>query len=247
MQHAADAMMQFDDRTIDYLKGDSFNSGLRTRISKPESTIPGRVDFLTGLAAGKNVIHVGCVDHIPLIQDKIARGTWAHQRISESAGRCLGVDIDAEGLAYIRNLGYDNVLECNLITDPVPQEIAGQTWNWMILGEILEHTDDPTLFLQAIQSKYAGYVERVVITGPNALRIENFSMTRRHTEWINSDHRFWFSPYTLSKLVIRAGMKLEGFGFCQHSAVHPAFLHKQLLLRLYPGFRDTVVVTARLT
>lgn len=240
--------MKFDAHVLPYLSGEEFSNGLRLKIAQPERSVPTRIERLERLARGRKVIHVGCVDHIPLIEQKIERGTWLHARLHGTADRCLGLDIDAEGVAYLQEkLGYEDVVQCDVIADPVPPSITAERWDVMILGEIVEHLDNPVIFLSSMREKYAAVVDRLVITVPNAFRIENFLMARRHQEFINTDHRFWFTPYTLAKVVTEAGLEVESFQFCQSYPIPKVLLPKLLLLRRYPALRDNLVLTARLT
>lgn len=239
--------MHFDPSVEPFLTGTRFDNGLHVSIARPEARIPTRIDHLVQQATGKQVIHVGCVDHLPLIPRKIQRGTWLHSRLVEQAARCIGLDVNDEGLAYVRDqLGYPDVLHCDLIADPVLPEIAARHWDLMVLGELLEHIDNPVLFLSAIRTRYAQHVDQLVLSVPNAFRFENFFTAMRHTEHINTDHRYWFTPYTLAKVVTQAGMRVEAFQFCQGYALSPLLLHKHLLLRTCPAWRDTLVMTARL-
>lgn len=239
--------MQFEPSVRPYLDGESFSNGLKVRISEPESGIPTRIEHLLAMARGKKIIHVGCVDHVPLIRDKIRRGVWLHKLLLEVAPRVHGIDIDEEGVRFVKEeLGIPDVVRLDVIADPVSDEVRSEKWDLMILGELVEHIDNPVQFLAAIREKYAPYVAEMVITVPNAFRIENYRMARRHQEWINTDHRYWFTPYTLSKVVGRAGLTVTGFQFCQGYRIPARNFPKRMLLKRYPAYRDTLVLTARL-
>ena len=102
--------MKLDEQSLEYLQGKKFSNSLIVPYSYKQA-IPNRVDFLTSLAQGKRVIHLGCLDHMPLIDDKIRRGQWLHKRLTESASECLGVDIDAETKTYVeQNHGFRNIV-----------------------------------------------------------------------------------------------------------------------------------------
>lgn len=88
-----------------------------------------------------------------------------------------------------------------------------QRWDYAILGEILEHIDNPVSYLNAIQQLYSDCLIRIVITVPNAWTQATMRMANRSTEIINSDHRYWFTPYTLSKVMVQAGLHLEDLYF----------------------------------
>ena len=57
------------------------------------------------------------VDHLPLVDKKIANGTWMHKMLDDKATRCLGIDINAEGIDYIKKPGYKDTLAIDLIED----------------------------------------------------------------------------------------------------------------------------------
>ena len=64
-------------------------------------------------------------------------------------------------------------------------------------------------FLQRFRENYGDVVEQIVITVPNALRAGNVKGAFRNTETINSDHRFFFTPYTIAKVACDAGFTPE--------------------------------------
>ena len=76
-------------------------------------------------------------------------------------------------------------------------------------GEIIEHLDNPVNFLKAFKEKYGNNVERFIITVPSIYNTHQFTNMMNYKEIINSDHRFWFTPYTISKVLASAGYKPE--------------------------------------
>ena len=88
----------------------------------------------------------------------------------------------------------------------MPQIVEGH-WHYAVFGEILEHVDDPVLFLRSAFSNYRESIDQVVITVPNAFAWRNFQNACQGVEQINTDHRYWFTPYTLCKVMIRAGIQ----------------------------------------
>jgi hypothetical protein len=112
----------------------------------------------------------------------------------------------------------------------------------MVMGEVLEHMDNPVTFLNIIHKKYAGNIDKLIITVPNAFGWPNFKNVFRHRECINTDHRYWFTPYTLGKIVVRAGMKIESFQFC--ASHNRGFKDKLagIFLKKYPALRDNLLM-----
>lgn len=246
--------MKFEQQFDQYIDGSSFENGINLPISQAESQIITRPEFLDKKLAGKKVVHLGCCDHLPLIKEKIDRGLWLHKRVTNIADQCLGVDIDKEALAYVQNdLGFDNVVYGDITKSGIDQ-VAQEKWDFILIGEILEHIDNPVDFLSGMRENYGHAIKRAIITVPNAFALANFHSVKNHEEVINSDHRYWFSPYTLAKIAHQAGMKMEEFHFMQE--VQPTIGRRARLqvfpylkrqrrisaLRKYPAYRDTLMV-----
>jgi 2-polyprenyl-3-methyl-5-hydroxy-6-metoxy-1,4-benzoquinol methylase len=148
-------------------------------------------------------------------------------------------------------LGYSQVTCADVIRGEVP-EIERQEWDYMLLGELLEHLDDPVGFLAAIRQRYKNNIARVIITVPNALSLLNVRSAFHHQECINTDHRHWFSPYTLGRMLICAGMQPEDFLFCEpfpassslYRKLSPRTALADFLLRRYPALREGMLMIA---
>lgn len=239
--------MKFEDDLIPFFSDSQFSEALKVKISEKETSVPSRIEYLESVARGTNIIHVGCVDHIPLIPWKIENNIWLHKRLSDCAKRCLGIDLNAEGIQYLKTkLNYQDVLRMDIAEDSPAMEIVSQKWDFMIVGEILEHLNEPFSFLTSIKHNYSGIIDRIVITVPNAFRLPNFLSAKKHIEYINSDHRFWFTPFTLAKLLSDAGMRVEEFQFCQDYPLTRKSILRKIILRKYPAFRNVLVMIAKI-
>ncbi|MEO8474136.1 MAG: methyltransferase domain-containing protein [Chryseolinea sp.] len=223
--------MTFDQNIWDYLKSKKFAN----RIDVPipfKGPIPKRIDFLKDLARGKKVVHLGCLDHKPLIADKISRGQWLHKELTDVAKSCIGVDIDKETLEYVQNdLGFKNILLGDF-TKIQFKEIKNEKWDYAILGELLEHIDNPVQYLSDIRSNYSDCIDKIVITVPNAWTQTTMRGAANSIEIINSDHRYWFTPYTLSKVLFQAGMITEQILFTNRVPLTTAELVVQKIQKL---------------
>jgi hypothetical protein len=242
--------MKFTHEDLEFLRGKRFSSGLAVRFrEEPEDADHrSRTEVLTQLVAGKQVIHVGCVDHGPAgIQRKIARGRWLHQALHHAAARCFGVDIDAEGIRYMRDtLGYSDVAAVNLLEEECPPLMA-QRWDYLLLPEVVEHIGDPVRFLSALRRGFGNRIGELVVTVPNAFNRLMLPMARRNEEHINSDHRFWFTPYTLAKVAMDAGFEPLRFLCCEErvrapSVFRPRSFMKRRALQRYPLLRKSIVM-----
>lgn len=243
--------MKFEAEINKYLSGSKFSNGLLIPISSKETTCLDRLTILERISLNKDIIHLGCTDHLPLIKKKLENDTWLHARLCRSAKRCLGIDINCPGINYLQNeLGYEDVICANFLNDEIPT-ISEQKWDYMILGEILEHIDNPVILLTTIAQKYGKNVDKLVITVPNAFCWLNFRYALKHREFINSDHRYWFTPYTLGKVATLAGLKIVDFQFCEGYPPNKLnwkgrlrrYLNlKNMIIKRYPALRETLVM-----
>lgn len=232
----------------DFLSGTKFSNGHGFRLHPPRAITAPRVDYLADLVDGKTVIDVGCTDHEELIEGKIATDSWLHGMLDKRAKRCFGVDVSESGVAEAQRLGYPNMIVGD-VTKPI-EPLMNDQWDLMLMGELIEHIDDPVSFLRSVRECYRDNVETLVLTTPNAFRLRNFVDAARTTEFINTDHRYWFTPYTLMKVLTRAGfvpnepVLLESYGLVggRHRVLGRA---KRVVVRRFPLLRDNMCITAK--
>ena len=241
--------MRLKPDVIPYLTGKKFSNGLMVEFDfEPDDRlVRSRIDWLEDLCTAKKVIHAGCVDHnTKQIQHKLKRDKWVHARLAECANRCLGIDKNAGGIDYLRDeLGYQDVECVDLVTDE--SLLIRQTeWDYLLLGEVLEHINDPVQFLSAIKQKYATHVKEIIITVPNAFAREIFRRVGQNKEPINTDHRYWFTPYTLAKVVCAAGLQVGCFHLCQNGVVKRRSWIKNLRLKAQPLTRSNIIFGGRI-
>lgn len=200
-----------------------------------------RPDILLDLFENKKVIHLGCTDHLEIIQKKIDKGNYLHSLISYVSKKCVGIDINNEALDYITRQGIDNVYYGD-ITGPSISQISEDQWDYILLGEVLEHTDNPVDFLASIIKNYGKHINAFVITVPNAFGLPYMlNAINAGREVINSDHRYWFTPYTLWKVINQAGLKLTDIEMCLSENSTGLLNTNEELLKSKPILLDTIV------
>jgi len=202
----------------------------------------GRFDVLEDLVKGKTVLHIGCADHIQLIKAKMSRDEWLHGHLIRLTKKCLGIDINQKSIDYLRNeLGLVDVHAIDIAGEPSPI-ITKEYWDYAILGEILEHVDNPCLFLKRIRNNYPTNIGHIIVTVPNALSYANVKNSKKDREFINTDHRYWFTPFTLAKVAVEAGYTPTEFFLCDYGRQRTGYKS----LRIYHVFnRIFRLVTGR--
>ncbi len=227
-----------------YLSGEKFSNGraFSFAYSADDFHYQSRNDILKKMVAGKRIIHLGCVDVTETIQHRIDRGKWLHKEMHEVARRCLGVDINAEGIGFIRDkLSYSDVMVAD-VTKPPAGDLAECDWDYFMIPEVLEHVNNPVDFLGKIRHNYQANVGQVVITVPNALTPDNYRYARKGMEVINTDHRYWFTPYTLAKVVHNAGFSINNIIMCRHGKVKKRSFLKNLKFSRHPLIRSDIIM-----
>lgn len=246
--------MKFDTYIYEYLDGKKFSNGLQIKISKKKSKRCNRLNAIENLCTDKDVIHLGCADHLNLIDEKLHKGTWLHDRLYNCSNYCIGIDINHESIEYIRQFyNYENLICADIISDQI-DGITSHRWDYLVMGEILEHVNDPCYFLTQIHNKYSMYIKHLIITVPNALCLQNIRNTFSNQEIINTDHKYWFTPYTLAKVITNAGMEVEDFYFCQDPPIYNSTKEKlfssispyQIIMDYFPATRMNLIMVAKL-
>jgi hypothetical protein len=201
--------MKPDKQLMDFLRGEKFSNSLSVDFGMEKHPGISREEAIIDIIKGKRIVHLGCSDHLEIIEEKIKNKKWLHKLLIENSERCIGIDIDRPSIDYLRNtLGIKDVFSGDIVTDEFP-ELSENKWDFVVFGELIEHLDNPVEFLKKFREKYAGNVTGFVITVPSVFTKSHLKNIRIGRELINSDHRFWFSPYTICKILVRAGFTPE--------------------------------------
>jgi len=194
------------------LKGDAFSvsSKIYFQFEEEDNRLYSKIGLLSNLCLNKKIIHVGCVDHnADLIELKIKKNKWLHAFLDKVATLAIGVDINDEGVKYIsENYGYD--VKTLDITQP-QEYLKKETFDYILFPDVIEHIGNPVEFLKQVRLSYSDNIKRIILTVPNAFAKINFQNAKNDFEEINTDHRFWFTPFTLAKILVDAGYTLEKF------------------------------------
>jgi hypothetical protein len=190
----------------DFLTGRKLDVGKRF-FDPSATTMVDRIEYLKQICARKNVLHLGCLDHVDIIEDRIKAGDWLHGILTKTAKRCIGVDIDPRGRDLVRDrFGINNIELIDLstaLTAPDIQQLAGK-WDLIVCAEMLEHITNHHQFLRNLHVIANGSAT-LIVTVPNAFYFGNFVNAFRGFESINTDHKYWFTFYTLSRLLSATG------------------------------------------
>jgi len=224
--------MILDEKTWDYLTGAEFSNG--GMFDAGTGDVVARNALIAELARNKRVLHVGCADHAPLIEAKRASGVYLHDLITRHAGSVTGLDVNKDALDDMRRLGITELY--------TPSTLPGdRTFDLVIAADVIEHVSDVGRFLRSL----AAHGAPVLVTTPNALRLHNRRLWT--AEHVNTDHRYWFSPYTLAKSLVDADLLPTSFWYTDVARFTRGALLRPwdvVLKRRYPLCRDGLAVLA---
>ena len=172
----------------------------------------GKIEYLSALLANKSVIHLGFADHIDCIDQKIRDSIWLQKIITEVSARCIGIDMNEEAVRWLKERYAGKAFAENIYVADITSGYLKKhriKADYLFLGEILEHIDNPVSFLTQILERNQGCFKKILITVPNMYSMDTKIYGWLNIEQINTDHRYWFSPITLWKVADRAGLNVK--------------------------------------
>lgn len=178
----------------------------------------GRQNFVLNASRGKRVLHLGCVD-TGLTVERFQRGELMHQKLDRVASELWGVDVNAEGIAFLREQGFENLLAADISlsengapqpqTEEIMQLLQAQAFDVILATEVLEHLPNPASFLAGVKRLMKPGHTQFIVTVPNAFRIDTLLWMWRKVELVHPDHNYWFSYATITALLRKAGFTIE--------------------------------------
>ena len=157
-----------------------------------------RTDYLKRLAAGLDVLDVGCTGRKGSGRLPDCASTL-HHAIRPACASLTGLDIDAEGIEVMRGAGY------RAVCGDVASAILNQKFDLIIAAEVIEHLPNPGLALCNLKThlKESG---TLVLTTSNPFYYRQQSRILRHaTIQVNAAHTCWYDPLTLTWMLRGAG------------------------------------------
>lgn len=244
----------FSNDEYEYIKGNKLAATGKKFSIPGDFYSTGRTEFLKHITKNKVVLHVGFANHLEEIDNLIKNKQWLNNEIIQVASLVVGTDINAVAVNYIKkNTCIENIY-CIDVAECLPD--GNKKYDNAIIPDVLEHMDNPVDFLRKFNETSSNYLDEIIITVPNAWHLFNLKMLFFKKEYINSDHRYWFTPFTLAKVLDRSGWVPKQFWFVDYdtSKIKYFFLKSfvrffyrcffKLLKITYPCFASTIAVKA---
>ena len=212
-----------------------------------------RVDFVKTICAGKKVLHLGCANY-PYTRISIENEMLLHFDLEKTASELYGFDFDQPGLDILAEFGTKNLYRADLERlEDVP---LSETFDVIVAGEIIEHLNNPGLFLNGIR-RFMNSETRIVITTINAycgMRFLIYGLRGKggRNEPVHLDHVAYYSYSTLGVLLARHNLPVEKFMFYDVGTEHRPHnrsiwnLANDICVRFSPHLSDGVIAVCRL-
>lgn len=190
--------MKINDHNIaEFTGGSKFHNDAKIELTF-EPGVHIRNNLIQEIIRGKNVLHVGCVDHVPLIQTKIEQKKYLHALLDDVCN-VVGYDINQNGINFMKKIGFHDVYySTKKLTDDHPYE-----FDYIVFSDVIEHLENPNSTLRELLNFS---FKKMLVSTPNAMRLTN---KIKLSERVNTDHVHWYSPYTLEATLARAGFTTE--------------------------------------
>jgi 2-polyprenyl-3-methyl-5-hydroxy-6-metoxy-1,4-benzoquinol methylase len=157
---------------------------------------------LLSRVCNKSCLDIGAIEHDLSHTEK---PSWKHKQISEVASRVVGVDILEEFAQVLNQRGYD-IRVCDATSDTY----LGEKFDTVILGDVIEHVENPVNLIRfAIRHLNGG--GEVIVKTPNPFYIDNFVKFARNRDPVNFEHIAWYTPTMALEIARRAQCKLSAY------------------------------------
>lgn len=213
-----------------------------------------RLPFIMESCKGKKVLHLGCTNY-PYTEDAIEKSMLLHFELEKAAGQIYGMDFDQAGLDILASHGSRNLVRADL--EHLDELDLDETFDVVVAGEMIEHLNNPGLFLNGIR-RFMGPGSELLLTTINAycgMRFAQYGLRGRggRLEPVHPDHVAYYSYSTLKLLVERHKLHVETFLFydigTEHRPHNRWFLNvlNDTCVRIAPQWADGVIAVCRLS
>ncbi len=213
-----------------------------------------RLELVKQASAGKKVLHLGCTNW-PYTHDALAADMLLHVELGHVAKELYGFDYDQEGIDVLQANGFSNLYRANL--EKLEEVDLDETFDVIVAGEMIEHLNNPGLFLNGIK-RFMNDDTQLVITTINAysgMRFVIYGLLGKggEVEPVHPDHVAYYSYSTLKLLLDRHGFEVGRFAYYDLGVEHRQFngrlrnLLNDASVMIAPQWADGIIAVCNLS
>jgi SAM-dependent methyltransferase len=174
-----------------------------TELRSLRKSRSGYLDLFDDFITNRSVLDIGVVEHDI---SHIETPTWKHKYVKERASHVLGIDIVPSGIEFLKQRGFNVRL-----SDATSDEDLGERFERVVIGDVIEHVNNPVRLLQ-FAGRHLAADGLVLVSTPNPYWIKHIlTALMRGTVVTNVDHISWVSPSAALEIGRRAGLSLKEY------------------------------------
>jgi len=212
-----------------------------------------RVEFIKRYCAGKKVLHLGCTNW-PYTSEAVENDMLLHLELEKTARELYGFDYDQQGLDMLESAGAKNLYRADL--EKLDELDLSETFDVIVAGEMIEHLNNPGLFLKGIQ-RFMTAGTQLIISTINAycgMRFAIYGLRGRGgmVEPVHPDHVAYYSYSTLKLLVERQNLHIDEFLFydlgSEHRPLNRWYINviNDVCVKFSPQLADGIIAVCKL-
>ncbi|MBC7887783.1 MAG: hypothetical protein H7Z13_07820 [Ferruginibacter sp.] len=205
-------------------------------VASNEPKMFNRVDFILDHCRDKRVLHIGFTDH-PFTEPRITDGSLLHLQLQQVTPNLAGMDLEATAVQQYISITNDPLVFHGDITIEYPAEVIAFNPDMILLTEVLEHLAEPSNAIEVLYKSFPAGTT-VLVTVPNYTALDSLAASFNNTESIHPHHHWYFSPYTLRRLMDDKRFELNQLHFGMY--YHPK-KRINLVLKHYPFNGDCII------
>ncbi|HXX53824.1 MAG TPA: methyltransferase domain-containing protein [Thermodesulfovibrionales bacterium] len=160
-------------------------------------------EYLKSLVKGKRVLDIGAAEHD---LSHIKSPDWKHRIMRENCGYILGLDIVSDLVDYLSKQGYN--FRC---VDATTDIILGEYFDVVVIGDVIEHVDNPINLLK-FAGRHISQHGEIIVTTPNPFYHRYFFRNMRKGTFVaNFEHTCWVTPSMALEIARRSGLRLKSY------------------------------------
>jgi len=212
-----------------------------------------RLDFIRDACRDKRVLHLGCANY-PYTEEAIKNGMLLQFDLEKICKEVYAIDFDQAGIDILTSHGSKNIFRADL--EHLEELDLDKTFDVIVAGEMIEHLNNPGLFLNGIK-RFMHADTRLLITTINAysgMRFLWYGLRGKggKLEFVHPDHVAYYSYSTLRLLIERHDLNIDEFLFydlgTEHRPHNRWFLNmfNDIFVRIAPQWAEGVIAVCKL-